>query len=343
MTTPAETRPLFSLSAQDIHQIAEIVGRLAESKLPLPEVLLSMSQDLPQKSLRKALEQMSQDVSAGRTIEEALERIQDSSNREAGGMLRLILRTNEPAKSLFQILNHQQLRRELRTGFWIKLVYPIMLLLGCSLLFGALMRIIVVQFIPLFRDFGINLPGITKLVFNVADASSQLGFMGVFVPLVFCVFILAAVSLAINGTLQRWQDLAQFCRVIADLMDSGCPLAESLVITRMMATGRLGAAIDDMTELVQQGYDLPDALELQRVFPDGISNLIRWASTNGGSGAEGLRVAASLYESRGRSQSQFLTSVFTVVTMVIVIWIIIITIIAVFSPMMWLLRSLAGV
>lgn len=339
---PTSSGPVLGLSSEDMQKISEILGRLAESKLPLPEILIKISEDLPQKSLRQALEQIGRNVGEGKSLEESLEILQDSSNMVAIGTIRSVLKTHTPAKTLFQVLKHQQMRKDLERGFWLKLVYPMILLLACSLLFGAVLRVISTQFIPIFRDFGISLPVLTQIVVSFADSASKLGWFGILVPLVFSSFIVAAISVAINGSLRKWLDMAQFCRISADLMDSQCPLHETLAISRMLSTGRLGAALDDMMELVQQGLSLPESIELQRAFPDGVADLIRWSSDHGGSGAEGLRVAASLYESRGRSQSRFLASVFTVFTACVVVWMIMITMIAIFAPMLSLLGMLSG-
>ena len=204
-----------------------------------------------------------------------------------------------------------------------------------------MLRVVATQFAPIFRDFGISIPILTEILLQLADTINQLGLAGVFMPLILCTSILLAVSLAINGSLQRWLAVSQFCYILAELLDSDCPLAESLQICRMLSRGRLAMAADNMLDLALTGVNLPDAMEAQAAIPEGAANLVRWAQSTGGSGAEGLRVAASLYEARSRSEARFLQSVFTVVAGIIVFWLILMTVVSVFGPMLSLLGRLS--
>ncbi|MFM7132410.1 MAG: type II secretion system F family protein, partial [bacterium] len=312
------------------------------ANLPLPDLLSGMALDLPQKPLKKAVDQLSADISKGMSLKDAIERLPDYSGQQAMGMIRMILYSRAPSSTLFRLLQHQQARKELSRSFWVKLIYPILLLFFCSLIFGVMLRVVATQFAPIFRDFGISIPILTQFVLQLADTINQLGLAGVFMPLVLCTAMLLAASLAINGSLQRWLAASQFCHILAELMESDCSLAESLQICRMLSHGRLAMAADNMMDLALTGVNLPDAMEAQAAIPEGASDLVRWAQSTGGTGAEGLRVAASLYEARSRSQSRFLQSVFTVVAGIIVFWLILITVVSVFGPMLSLLGMLSG-
>ena len=342
MSESATWLPGSGFSDADIARLSELVGRLGAANLPLPALIAGMANDLPQKPLKNALSRLSADISSGRSLQEAIERLPDHSSEQAMGMIRMILRSKVPADTLFRLLSHQEARRELSRSFWVKLFYPILLLVSCSLVFGAVLRIVTTQFAPIFRDFGISLPFLTVVVLEIAEAVSQVGLLGIFMPMILCVAIMFAVSLSINGSLQRWLSASQFCHTLAELIESDCPLIESLQITRMLSRGRLARSADDMMELVANGMDLPDAMDKQATIPEGASELVRWSQSTGGTGSEGLRVAAALYEARSRSQSRFLQSVFTVIAGIVVFWLIMITIVSVFGPMLGLLSALTG-
>lgn len=342
MSQMDSSRPMYSLSAEEMARLNEIVARLAQSHLPLPSILTGMADDLPAGAMSEALKALGAAVAAGQPLEEALERTQANAGLAASGMIRTILTAKTPSQTLFRIMKYQQERAELRRTFWLRLCYPILLLFSCSLLFGIMMKVVSTQFIPIFRDFGISLPAMTMVVVSMAEFTNQLGWAGILLPPVIAALGLWMASVMINGSLHRWLDMAQFCRTLAELVDAGSPLSESLTICRMMMTGRLAQAAEDMIDLTRQGEDLPTAMELQSDIPEGVSELVRWSAMEGGNGAEGLRVAASLCEARGRGQTRFLSSLFTVLSVLIVSWLILVINLAVFLPLITLISRLSG-
>ena len=338
----AEPLPSYGLTTDEMIRLTEIVGRLSQSQLPLPAVLLGMADDMPSKALAGALRSVGQAVAQGRPIEEALEQAQERSGTVASGMIRTILSTRTPTETLFRILKYQQERAELRRTFWLRLCYPILLLFACSLLFGIMMRVVSNQFAPIFRDFGMSLPVVTLLIVSMAEFTNSLGWAGILLPPLIATGSLWMVSTAINGSLHKWLDLSQFCRTLAELISADCPLANSLTISRMMLTGPLARSADEMIDLVREGESLADALELQTTVPEGVADLVRWSQAEGGTGAEGLMVSAALFEARGRSQTRFLSSLFTVLSVLTVSWMIMVINLAIFLPLITLISRLSG-
>jgi len=335
-------RPSFGLGVEEMGRLTEIVAQLSKSQLPLPEVLMGMAEDIPSKELSKALKFVGKAVSEGLSVEEALDQAQAHSSTSASGIVRTILRTGTPSQTLFRILKYQQERAQLRRTFWLKLSYPILLIFFCSILFGGVMWVVSNQMVPIFRDFGVSLPGISQAVISLADLTARIGLAGVFIPPVIACCTLWVVSCGINGSLHKWLDLAQFCRTMSDLVEASCPLLDSLTICRMMLTGKLALATEDMIDLVRHGDDLATALELQKSIPDGVSQLVRWSQASGGTGAEGLKVSAALFEARSRSQTRFLSSLFSVVAVLFVSWLILLITLAIFLPLITMISRLSG-
>ena len=50
-TPQVPPRPSFGLTVEEMGRLTEIVGRLSQAELPLPEVLLGMANDMPSKAL----------------------------------------------------------------------------------------------------------------------------------------------------------------------------------------------------------------------------------------------------------------------------------------------------
>lgn len=341
-TPQVPPRPSFGLTVEEMSRLTEIVGRLSQAELPLPEVLLGMANDMPSKALANSMRLVGNSISEGVSIEEAIDRAQARSGTSASGILRTILRTGTPTETLFRILRYQQDRAELTRTFWLKLTYPILLIFACSFLFSIVMWVVSEQMVPIFRDFGLSLPSITQAVVGLADLSSKLGWAGMIMPPILATSILLLVSSWINGSIHRWLDLSQFCRTMAELVEAKCPLADSLTICRMMLTGKLAQSTDDMIDMVRHGDDLATALDLQVAVPEGVADLVRWSQQNGGGGAEGLRVSAALFEARSRSQTRFLSSLFTVMAVLVVSWLILVITLAIFLPLISMISRLSG-
>ena len=91
-TPQVPPRPSFGLTVEEMGRLTEIVGRLSQAELPLPEVLLGMADDMPSRALAQSLRFVGKAVSEGVSIEEAIDRAQASTGTAASGILRTILR-----------------------------------------------------------------------------------------------------------------------------------------------------------------------------------------------------------------------------------------------------------
>lgn len=322
----------LGLSKEEKLRLIAALGELAESGLPLHETVRGLAADLPDRQFRDLLNQFANRVEAGENAHDAIDILLDQADPAVTGLSKAVLRTREPLKTLFRLIDYRRERVAIARQFWLKLLYPVLLLLLTAFLTGIVLRIVSGSIAPMMRGWGIRPPALTEVIFEVADGLGKLGWSGIFLPGLFAMLLLYVAMGGINGILHKWHDLAMLCRTLADLQRADSPLPESLTMCGVMFRGRIGTALEDMAGQVRGGANLADAIDSQRALPDGLGSMVRWSESAGGSSAEGLEAAAALFEARGRGTAGVLASVFTVFAGILVTWVVLLLLVGIYLP-----------
>jgi type II secretory pathway component PulF len=147
--------------------------------------------------------------------------------------------------------------------------------------------------------------------------------------------------LPLLGAVWRSMSLAEFCHLLALLLEGQLPLAEAL---RLTGQGVEDASIDRdcrvMAARVESGESLARAMAQRARFPIGLPRLLRWAE-NQKSVPEVLHMAASIFETRARAQSSFVGIVLNVLC-VLMVFCMALIVPALFTPLIVLIARLAG-
>ena len=135
--------------------------------------------------------------------------------------------------------------------------------------------------------------------------------------------------------------LAEFCHLLALLVEGRLPLGEALKLT---GQGVEDASIERdcklMAQRIEAGEPLSQAMAGRRRFPIGLPRLVRWAE-NQKSVPEVLHMAGSIFEARARAQSTFVGVVLNFLC-VIMVFCMILVVPALFTPLMTLISRLSG-
>jgi type II secretory pathway component PulF len=150
-----------------------------------------------------------------------------------------------------------------------------------------------------------------------------------------------ASRLPLVGTVWRATSLAEFCHLLALLLESDLPLPEAL---RLTGEGVQDADIDAscrvMADQVSSGRSLYQAMAQRKVFPLALPRLLRWAESQK-TLPEVLHVAGSMFEARARSSSTFVGSVLTFICVMGVLTMVLL-IPALILPLVTLISRLSG-
>ena len=203
---------------------------------------------------------------------------------------------------------------ELKRKLWLSLAYPILSILVAMALFVFVNVVLVTQFES-------DLPRLWNPLARAdhQHAPDRRTFCGQGWPALLIVVVAIAVlwlvlrvvlkppdrrSLAtkipVIGGVWRYTSWAEFCHLLALLLESELPLPEALRLAgEGVQNSDLDRACQIMADEVEQGETLAKAMATRPELPSGLARLLRWA-TKQNAIAEILHMAGEMFEARAK-------------------------------------------
>jgi type II secretory pathway component PulF len=157
-------------------------------------------------------------------------------------MLSAATSSTDAGHVLQEFLTESRQVDDLRHQWWLTLAYPVVLLSLATIVMLALSIFVVPEFGEIFDDFGLELPGLTKLIIATASALSSWTGVIVAVMLVALLLVVLYANRLLPGSWLAWfgdrlrlpfgrrATIARLARFLADLLESGVSLPDSLRI-----------------------------------------------------------------------------------------------------------------
>ena len=343
------------LSPDDSARLSEHVLELTEANLPLGSGLRATAMEMPRGKLRRAMDSIAQSIEGGATLEEALSARGGGLPEHLRGLVLVGSRSGRMSQVLGRFVAFTNVGVELRRQLRISLAYPIMALLISLTVMSLICWTLVGSFTSIFRDFGIELPMITVFLISISqvfvgEGSLLVEFMFSLLIGVICFFGFTSEStrrsflgrVPIIGSVWKNISLAEFCHLLALLLEGDLPLPEALRLTRDgVGDARIQRACAAMQRDVGGGMSLSQAVAPRRVFPASLSRLLFWAEGHQ-SLPQALHTAGEMFESRARAQAGFagtLTGVMSFVSITVGVFIVVV---GLFLPFIKLISALSG-
>ncbi len=350
-------RPKVSaLSRHEATELSRQVANLAQSGLPLPSGLRALAEEVPSPGLQHVLRQVADDLQAGESLDEALRSQGPRFPAPLRGLIAAGTRSGHLAESLGRFLDVHDLGDSLRRQLRFSLIYPTLLILVASGMFVFVSVTSANSFENLFRDFGVDLPAITVQLLIASSAVVGIGWWMLIAPILAIVVLWGSMrillgegeryrvihSLPLIGPLARFTAIAEFCPILALLLESDVPLPEALRLTADSCKDQaMGESAREMAEEVESGGSLGDAMKDRRPFPAGFHAFVAWAERNRGL-VEALNMSAATFEERAKAQAAFVARFCNTLAMVVVLWWVGITVVALLLPLIYLINVLSG-
>src|SRR5262249_10988884 len=122
------------------------------------------------------------------------------------------------------------------------------------------------------------------------------------------------------GGVWRWTSLAEFCHLLALLLDNHLPLDEALRLTGEGVQDRdMHTASERLTAAVYLVQRLAGAMVARREFPSGLPRLVAWSEREG-SLPEVLHMAGEMFETRAGAHATFTGTVIGVLSVLLILW-----------------------
>jgi len=262
---------------------------MIDAGIPILRCLDILTNQTKDPALRPALEQVTNDVRGGLTLNESLAKHPDVFSKlyinmiraaEVGGILDQIL------DRLAAFLEYES---EVRSKIKGAMMYPILVLIFSVIMLFALFTFVLPKFKEIFAGMNIKLPVVTKTLFAIGDFCQSSWWM---------ILIGAAVAFVafkqwgktpkgryqidymklkfpIVGEISLKMSIARFTRTFGTLISSGVPMMRSLEIVGETLNNRvLAEAIDNTRNSIREGQKLSEPLAKSGLFPNMVTCMI---------------------------------------------------------------------
>lgn len=340
------------LSRDESELLAQRIGDLSVSSLPLAEGLRVAADESDGRALPVALRDLASRIESGISLEEALTDRQNQMPSHIRGLMAASARSGQLGQTLSQLIEHQRSIRQMRQDVFSALAYPGLLLAMTLGVFAVFMFLVVPTFKAIFDDFGLKLPTSTTILFWLSDTGIWL-LVGLLVVLPILAFVARLVlgpsrwkrlmiTLPVFGPLWHWMGVAQMSRLLSVLLEQRLPLPEALRLTgEGTSDANLREVCCTLAEGTEQGRSLSEMVSAGDRLPLAMVPLIRWGERSD-TLAEAMLRLSEMFETRIQARASLLKAVSPPLVFVFVALTTIFTLIfALFGPMAGLMTGLS--
>lgn len=290
------------------------LSTLQDAGLPLLRSLQILEGQCKPGKLKSVLQEICDDVQGGTSLSESMAKHPRAFNRlytkmvaagEVGGVLDVIL------QRLSEFMEKaQSLKRKIKSA----MIYPIAVIIIAVAIVTFIMWFIVPKFEEIFRDFGVALPVLTRLLIGFSNwvAGKNVGQTipgGIFIfvsPVVFFfVFKLirrAPPGRAATDTLMFWFPVigglvkksitARFTRTLGTLISAGVPILEAVTITKETSGNYVfEKALAKVHDSIREGESFAEPLRESKVCDAIVVNMIDVGEETGDMDAMLMKIA----------------------------------------------------
>jgi general secretion pathway protein F len=325
---------------------------MASAGLPLASGLRATAGEMPRRRVRSSLVAIASALDGGASIEDAVGAGHGRLPSHLRGIILVGSKTGKAAETLARFLAFANVGADLRMRLWIRLAYPALTLLISLCVFVFLLSVLG-TFTSVFRDFGLQLPWITEVLMALTryfEFGWRLGLEaigGIFLFFVFFKLILSEKQrralvgrVPVLGGVWKNTSLAEFCHLLALLLESEIPLEHAV---RLTGEGVNDMGIDRVCRTMEGdvagGLSLSQAIARNPVFPVGLARVLRWAEGHHGL-PETLHTCGEMFEARARAQAAFAGIVLAILSVVFLIFTILAVLFGLLLPMYNLISRL---
>jgi type IV pilus assembly protein PilC len=336
------------VKAGDLTVMTRQLATMISSGMTLLRAFYVLEDQVENQLLRETIGLVREDIEAGLNFSDALERHPKVFNPlyvamvragESGGVLEESLERISD-----QLEKDDSLRRQVKSA----MAYPIVVMSFAFLVLIGMIAFIVPVFIGVFKDFGGELPAITK--FTVALSNAVTGRWYILIALAVGIVVgfrkwktstwgrrqwdqlRLRIPAKIGDTVQKIA-LARWSRTFSALYGAGVPIMQAIEVTGQTAGNTVvNDAMEAVIESVKSGGSIAGPLRDAPVFPPMVAQMIAIGEETGNLDTM-LSKVADFYEDQVAAAIKALTSILEPVMIVIVGAIVGFIVIAMYMPM----------
>jgi type IV pilus assembly protein PilC len=284
------------ITTKDLVVFTRQFATMIDAGLPLVQCLDILGKQQDNKTFKKILINVKEDVESGSTFADALKKHPKAFDElyvnlvaagEIGGILDTIL--NRLAAYIEKAM---KLKKKVKSA----MTYPATIVGIAIIVIAVILVFVIPSFEKMFADFGGELPAPTQIVINLSNFIQDyiLVIIGFIVALI---WILKRIyrtpkgrlqmdtlflKLPIMGILIRKVAVAKFTRTLGTMISSGVPILDGLAIVAKTAGNKVvEKAIYQVAQSISEGKTIAEPLEKSGVFPPMVCQMIAVGEQSG--------------------------------------------------------------
>ncbi len=284
------------VTGKDVVIFTRQLSTMLDAGLPLVQSLEILSEQQDNKTFRRILNDIQQDVEVGMTFADAMKKHPKVFDNlfcnmieagEMGGILDVILR-----RLAAFLEKSMALKKKIKGA----MTYPVICLSIALIITAVILIFVVPVFAKMFEDFGSALPAPTQIVMNASEFAKGnfLIIAGAIAVLVFAIRKIYSTEkgqeyidrlllrLPVFGPLIRKVAVAKFTRTLGTMVQSGVPILEALgVVGRTAGNKVIEKAVFRVKGSISEGRSIAEPLEETGVFPGMVVQMINVGESTG--------------------------------------------------------------
>lgn len=332
-----------SVKLTDISIFCRQFYTMLDAGVSINTALKILSNQLPNKTMKKVIAQVEEEVSKGETLSEAMK----AHLTVFPPLLVSMIEVGEASGNLDTVMERMSLQyeRENKINNKVKsaMIYPIILGIVAVGVVIFLLTFVMPTYVSMFSDNGVELPLATRLLMAMSDflQANLIYLLSVITIMVVLVRMYAKtesgqytmshlkLKLPILNTLNHKIIVSRFTRTMSALMASGIPMMKSLDLVADVIQNKLAQdALFRVSERVSKGYGLAEPIQEEKIFPEMLASMIKIGEETGALD-DILAKTADFYEEELEHQIQTTTAMvepLMILTMGVVIGFIVVSI-----------------
>lgn len=324
------------------------LSTMIDSGMSLLRAMYILEEQTDDELLQERIASVREDIEAGSSLGDALDRHPDTFNElyvamvragEAGGILEDTLR-----RVATQLEKDESLRRQVKSA----MMYPTVIMVFAFVVLVALLTFLVPVFSGIFKDLGSELPLITRVTVKMSNAIRDYWYILIFAPpaLVFGFKkwkatasghrlwhkFLLRIPFKIGDIIHKVA-LARWSRSFASLTAAGVPILQCIdTAGRTAGNNEILLAMDGVQHSVETGGTVAAPLKASPVFPSMVGHMISSGEETGALD-QMLSKVADFYEDEVDAAVKALTSILEPVMIILVGGVVGFIVIAMYMPM----------
>ncbi|WP_278465325.1 type II secretion system F family protein [Gimesia maris] len=293
------------LSSRDYSVISDHLSDLTRARLPLSTGLEAVSYEIESPRLRSAVQNLASQLDAGNDLETVL--ADSRAPRELCALVHAGTRSGKMSEILADYVAHTRQISEMKNQLLMALSYPLILMAFAMLMFLSIMLWILPAFESIYREFGIELPGMTLRLFELSLflRTQWWWYLPTGLLLAGCYLLLMKTErgqiwsqkiiyrLPLIGGLLSGLSVSRFSHLLALLVDNQVPFLEALKMTGESSSNyEIRNACRRFSESVSSGQAEIASLESLKIFP--ATFLQTLASQSGTTSHQGPRYSVEI-------------------------------------------------